>query len=400
MITMAPQAEASLLPEPLRITKRKTTSHLGAAPPSAGHLSDGPSGDLHRSGLGATPGPADASDHVEAIHQHPFAPDLLRQQDFKPLHVRKQRQSGADGGYPAGDPDIEEPGILHHHDACLTQHSNIDPPHSKGTGKSSSSGIHQTRLHDVVSGSHPKSVPVRAVTTGSLVKNMPSIPARSCSVSATPIVLNAKQQRHGLSDTSNNATRHTDVGCQREPKLERKPSIRDRIVSKVVSGLITKKFQLSHPVMERRRGVRPPDEASHSGLVGCNHAPAARRRSDTVSSIASDSATSSELERTLLLFPTPPNSNVTSPTTLGSHEQRASLEGACSNHRVLCDLNQNIIMAAEVNVTAESERLWSDSEQTVLLAIELKGVLCLPKGGIGASVQSKALQVVVIIDNS
>ena len=110
-----------------------------------------------------------------------------------------------------------------------------------------------------------------------------------------------------------------------------------------------------------------------------------------------DTGSDSAWNNALAAFPTPPRSYYTAPTSVGSTR---SSRPPSQRYRNLRKPEHATVMGAELTLTSEYDELDSDDGKTMLVAIDVQGVLNSTMSGQNLWSQHTGLDVVVIIDNS
>lgn len=186
--------------------------------------------------------------------------------------------------------------------------------------------------------------------------------------------------------TANKADRQRAAYTQGESTLDlrRQPSFKHRLLNRMMSGLTTR-TQINGIDELNESTVQKPSTARVSRDASCS------------STASSDLNTYDlkDLDRALAAFPTPPTSNVTSPTTNGSSE---TSELHPQTYKDLCVPRQDAALAAELRIIPCPSQLNAD--RGLLVAVEISTTS--HHGLIDYELQppQSAVNVVVIIDNS
>ena len=121
-------------------------------------------------------------------------------------------------------------------------------------------------------------------------------------------------------------------------------------------------------------------------------------RPDTSSSLDTTTTFDGDLDTALAAFPSPPKSTVTSPTTVSSFDTSPTTSFVA---RTLAEPKKVAIPCAQLNVFADTDRLGSDAERTVSVAIEIVGGVTPIDAAAGDKpVPHIGLDVAVVVDNS
>lgn len=110
-----------------------------------------------------------------------------------------------------------------------------------------------------------------------------------------------------------------------------------------------------------------------------------------------DTGSDSEWDNALSAFPTPPRSYYTAPTSAASTR---SSRPPSQRYRNLRKPEHATVMGAQLTLTSEYDELDSNDGKTMLVAIDVQGVLNTAISGQNLWSQHTGLDVVVIIDNS
>ena len=177
-------------------------------------------------------------------------------------------------------------------------------------------------------------------------------------------------------------------------EISRRPSIKQRFVSRMMNGLSNKPKDSYEAEL--------PDQRSHTlhkalpGILDTSvKAHPSRARPGMVSSTTTVSNLDGDFDTVIAAFPTPPSSNITSPTTSASYE--TSRIDWASTLRKPQDVP---VLGVELNLTSEVPKLSSDGGQSIFVALEVKGLVSAPKLSYEASSDLYGLDIAVIIDNS
>ena len=145
---------------------------------------------------------------------------------------------------------------------------------------------------------------------------------------------------------------------------------------------------------ERRQSMRlPPQNVQSLESQSCKDLNIAKRSISGEAETGSDS----ECDNALSAFPTPPRSYHTAPTSAAS---TISSRPPSQRYRNLRKPEHAALMGAQLTLTSEYDELDSDDGKTMLVAIDVQGVLNTTISGQNLWSQHTGLDVVVIIDNT
>ena len=184
---------------------------------------------------------------------------------------------------------------------------------------------------------------------------------------------------------------------QSPPNPRPQPTLRSRLLSKVMIGVTGKPHQ-SHAVRERTSNLKKSHRKPDLQMAPLKSSQAPSSRPMTSSSLESNMTFDYDLDVALAAFPSPPKSTVTSPTTVSSFE---STRMASSLARTLVGPRTGVMPCAQLNVLPEADRLGSEGDQTVLVAVDIVGTVAPTAPQPNPAVQRVfGLDIAVVIDNS
>ncbi|KAL8793446.1 MAG: hypothetical protein Q9195_003929 [Heterodermia aff. obscurata] len=254
------------------------------------------------------------------------------------------------------------------------------------------------RLHNTHNTHTPRTV--RASTTGT-VQVITSNPSNSTSrtrliPSSPPFVSNLRPRAF----TATTSLGYSQNNPSRLPSQEghrTQPSLRSRLLSRVMNG-VAGKARASNATAEPEATTRKSHSNSENETEPCKGSQPTGPRPGASSSLGTAAIFDGDLDSALAAFPTPPKSAMTSPTTLSSSE---SSRTTSLISRTLVEHRNATLASAQLNVLPEIGSLGIDDGQSVLVAVEVVGVVT-PLDDVLSPVSSilKPLDVAIVIDNS
>ena len=210
---------------------------------------------------------------------------------------------------------------------------------------------------------------------------------------STPLITHTGRRR---AVTTNDA-RHRISECGKTDRahvLRKQRSFKERLMTRMVGNLAPTAHNSQLVGKERRQSMQlPPQNIQSIASQPCQDLNIAKRSISGETDTWSDS----EWDNTLSAFPTPPRSYYTAPTSAGSTR---SSRPPSRRYRNLRKPEHATVMGAQLTLTSEYDELDSDDGKTMLVAIDVQGVLNTTISGQNLWSQHTGLDVVVIIDNS
>ena len=210
---------------------------------------------------------------------------------------------------------------------------------------------------------------------------------------STPLITHTGRRR---AFTTNDA-RHRVSECGKTDRahvLRKQRSFKERLMTGMV-GNSAPTAHISQLVgKERRLSMQlPPQNVQSLESQPCQDLNIAKRSISGETDTGSDS----EWDNALSAFPTPPRSYYTAPTSAASTR---SSRPPSQRYRNLRKPEHATVMGAQLTLTSEYDELDSNDGKTMLVAIDVQGVLNTAISGHNLWSQHTGLDVVVIIDNS
>lgn len=375
--------DPDLTPKPLRIAKRRDLGDSGALSTLSTISSWSTQQTLvpvRRSSISTRSTQLDLSQQESAS----ISPPWLRRHTS--LHVRKQRGSNSSTssaasttmGCAAGSSFSEHRGLLR--DSCAHRMSEQEAERSST---------------EIMTNTPFRPTATRAFTAGDFEKADLLNPINDEPMASAPTAIIAGRRRAVTTDVSF----HSEAGSTKSDNdhvLRSQPSFKNRLITRMMSGL-THRTQTNQVIVTDQdrnaqilttRAVCPDSQTSDS--MG-----ASRRVSG--SSARTEPRSRNDLDDALAAFPTPPTSNESSPTNPGSFTV-SHLNPR--RYRNLSTPEDATIMGAELRLTSEYNQLSSDSENSMLVAIDIQGTLSTALSGQSLWSHHTGLDVVVVVDNS
>ena len=220
-------------------------------------------------------------------------------------------------------------------------------------------------------------------------QNRPSVP-----LPPIPSILEGRRRAVTSAETYHSLAELQDLENSLDRNIGRRPSVRQRFVSRMMNGL-SSRTKVSYGVAQHAEHLPDMDKAVPNFLETSNNPHHTRSRSDTMSTVGTESVLGGDFDTVLAAFPTPPSSSRTSPTTLTSSE--TSKVDWMPTLRKPRDVP---VVGAELNMTPELLKLSSDTGQSMYVSVEVKGVVNSPATTRENALDSQRLDVAVVIDNS
>lgn len=210
---------------------------------------------------------------------------------------------------------------------------------------------------------------------------------------STPLITHTGRRR---AVTTNDA-RHRISECGKTDRahvFRKQRSFKERLTPQMVGNLAPMAHNSQLVGKERRQSMQLPTQNVQSiesqPFQDLNIA----KRSI---SVETDTDSDSEWDNALSAFPTPPRSYYTARTSAASTR---SSRPPSQRYRNLRKPEHAAAMGAQLTLTSEYDELESDDGKTMLVAIDIEGVLNTTISGQNLWSQHTGLDVVVIIDNS
>ena len=379
-------SETDLTPQPLRIFKPRHQRHLSTSSEHLSRANDklGSSVSIRQPTMQKSRTHGDLSRHKASLS--------LDSAFEASLHVRKQRQSDPVHTCSGNNSDAfgKLPG------ATLS----YPPARSRSRGKhdfAPSVRDLNSRFLNSEPTCHTDSAHRRSVTfpstrpTGLLneLENRSSI-----LLAPTPSISDGQRRVVTSAETCHSLAELRNLENSLNPDIGRRRSVKQRFIFRMMNSLSSK---TRASCGAERSGERLPDlhKAAPSLLDMSNKRHLGHSRSDTISSIGTESILGGDFDTVLAAFPTPPSSNLTSPTTLTSSE--TSRTDWVSTVRKPEDVP---VVGAELSITPELSKLSSDCGQSMYVSVEVKGLVNSPETMYEAALDYRRLDVAVVIDNS
>ena len=216
--------------------------------------------------------------------------------------------------------------------------------------------------------------------------SMPLAPASSISCGRRRAVTSA-ETHHSLAELQN-------LEKTLEQEISRRPSVKQRFVSRMMNGLSNKR-KVSNGAAQPGERLNVLPTTVPNILDTSNNSHPIRTRSETISSIGTESILGGDFDTVLAAFPTPPSSNVTYPTTLTSSET-SRIDWATTLRKP----DDVPVVGAELTMTPELSKLTSDGGQGMYVVVEIKGAVSPLETAYEALLDPPKLDIAVIIDNS
>ena len=310
----------------------------------------------------------------------------------EPLNVRKQRRSdpapGRSGSSSIGPGRL--PGVTLSYPPAR--------PRLRGEHDFTPS-IRDLNLHFLKSNpdpqahrAHERSVTVSSIRDAGLLNTFSSRPLMPL---APALSIPCGQRRAvTLTEPLHNLAELQNLENTLEQEISRRPSVKQRFVSRMVNGL-SNKIKVSNGATQPGERLSILHTAMPNILVTSNNPHPIKTRSERISSIGTESILSGDFDTVLAAFPTPPSSNVTSPTTLASSET-SRVDWATTLRKP----DGVPVVGAELTITPELSKLTSDGGQSMYVVVEIKGVVSPLEIAYEAPLDLPKLDFAVIIDNS
>ncbi len=260
-------------------------------------------------------------------------------------------------------------------------------PHYRRMSDMVDDGAARRRFSDVQANPTSRITRSRALTVGAFnTNNLINPISHEPSLSRPTSIITAK--RRGMTAVSNRG-QGEDMEDNRGAVLHRDPSFKNRLITRMMSGLSHR----SH--MSNATSYDPGRSQLVENSLGSH--PQVSESMDSSRRTSSSSGRTDTLNNALASFPTPPTSNEASPTAAGSFS-RSHLESL--PNRALCKAEETAIVGAELRMTAEYDQLSSDNGHSMLVAIDIEGAMNRTGSGQSLWSQHTGLDVAVVIDNS
>ena len=308
------------------------------------------------------------------------------------LNVRKQRRSDPVHICSGNNSDAfgKLPGVTLSH----------PPARSKPRGKHDFAACIRdpnSRFFDIEPAYQSDSVHRRSVTIPSTrpaciwshLQNKPSIP-----IPPTHSISDGRRRAVASPEIHHSLAELENLENCLDQDIGRRPSVRQRFVSRMMHGL-SSKTRASYAAAQPSERLRDLHTVVPSLLKTSNRPHTTRARSDTISSIGTESILGGDFDTVLAAFPTPPSSSLTSPTTLTSSET-SRIAWVATLHKP----EDAPVLGAELAMTPELAKLSSDGGQSMYVSVEVKGVVNSLGTTFEAPRDPRRLDVAVVIDNS
>ncbi len=176
--------------------------------------------------------------------------------------------------------------------------------------------------------------------------------------------------------------------------LRKQRSFKERLMTRMMGNSAPRAHNSQLVGKERRQSMQlPPQNVQSLESQTCQDLNIAKRSISGKTETGSDS----ECDNALSAFPTPPRSYHTAPTSAASTRSSRPPSQRYRNQR---KPEHAAVMGAQLTLTSEYDELDSDDGKTMLVAIDVQGVLNTTISGQNLWSQHTGLDVVVIIDNS
>ena len=259
---------------------------------------------------------------------------------------------------------------------------------------------------DTVLGSHAyaraakiesRPVSIRIVTTGIIERSGLSGRAHKSSSMASVPTSFWNPRRAVTASRGVPRTMDSTIGIQ-DHVLREKPSAKQRLMNRVMSGLTNRSLSSSAASNDiYRKFDRPRDDTQCQNQQN-NGAIANIRRS--ISSAGTVEYSGSELESVLSAFPTPPTTASPSPTSPSMSRDVSASSPILQQYRILREPETITTMEPQITLTAEYDHLSSHGEETMLVAIDVEGTLSGTISGMDSWSHRFGVDMVVVVDNS
>ena len=319
--------------------------------------------------------------------QDPKSPSIECNAPETSIDLHKQRRSwSSHTGWPA-------PGAEYQPSAPSASVPTYARPHSQCTPTLFESGLGGTQEETSVL-TAVRSRARRAFSTGVFEKINWLSPVNGIPLTlSTPLITHTGRRR---AVTTNDA-RHRISECGKTDRahvLRKQRSFKERLMTRMVGTLAPTAHKSDLIGKERRQSMQlPPQNVQSLESQPCQDLNVAKR---SISG-GTDTGCDSEWDNALSTFPTPPRSYYTAPTSTASTR---SSRPPSQRYRNLRKPEHATIMGAQLTLTSEYDELDSDDGKTMLVAIDVQGVLNTTISGQNLWSQHTGLDVVVVIDNS
>ena len=318
--------------------------------------------------------------------QDPKAPTVECNTSENSIDLHKQRRSrSSHTGWP--DPSAE-----YQPSASSASVPTYARPHSQCTPTLLESGLGGTQGETSVI-TAVRSRARRAFSTGIFERINWLSPVNGIPLTlSTPLIAHTGRRR---AVTPNDA-RHRISECGKTDRahvLRKQRSFKERLMTRMVGNSAPTAHNSQLVGKERRQSMQLPPRNVQSLESQPQDLNIAKR---SISS-ETDTGSDSEWDNALSAFPTPPRSYYTAPTSAASTR---SSRPPSHRYRNLRKPEHATVMGAQLTLTSEYDELDCDDGKTMLVAIDVQGVLNTTISGQNLWSQHTGLDVVVIIDNS
>ena len=237
--------------------------------------------------------------------------------------------------------------------------------------------------------------PTRALTAGNSKRPYPLSPVHEVLSPPAPSVLRTGRPR-AVTDVETYRKGLDSLKTLPHQEVEKGRSAKNKLISRMMSGLTNRTHH-------RDAASRAGSDTSQTFL---DFSPTCQSRAhedmhplrQSNSSSGTDTYSGSSFNNALMSFPSPPKSNATSSTTVGSPISRYS--GGPQRFRELCKPADATLMGVELTLTPELDLLSSEKERSMLVSLDIKGTTSSTSAVQDVWSQHTGLDIVVIIDNS